>query len=56
MITLTKLTNALEKLLSKRGVVNEKIKEMAKKLRECITTVKKEIERADEILKKVTDN
>ena len=28
MITLTKLTNALEKLLSKRGVVNEKIKEM----------------------------
>lgn len=53
---LKKLTNQLLKLLSKKDTVNAKIKEVAKKLQACIEKVRKELDEADEVLKKVIDN
>ena len=51
-----KLTNQLEKLLAKKETANAKIKEVAKKLQTYIEKARKELDRADEILKKVIDN
>ena len=51
-----KLTNQLEKLISKKDTYTTKIKEVAKKLLELIEKTEAQIAKAKEVLAKIADN
>ena len=52
---LTKLTNQLEKLISKKDTYTTKIKEAAKKLLALIEKTEAQIAKAKEVLQRVAD-
>ena len=51
-----KLTNQLEKLISKKDTYTTKIKEVEKKLLELIEKTEAQIAKAKEVLAKIADN